>query len=112
MELRVTEDRNVVVLEVEGSIMGGPDAAQLSDEIHQKLLKDRKNFVVNLNAIDLINSTGLGILISNLTHVKNAGGDLRLCHTSDKIKQILHITKLSSVFQQFATVDEAVQSFV
>lgn len=111
MEVRVAEDRDVVVLEVEGSIMGGPDAAQLSDEIHQKLLDGRKNFVVNMGAIDLINSTGLGILISNLTHVKNAGGDLRLCNASEKIKQILHITKLSSVFKQYGSLDEAVQSF-
>ncbi len=111
MEVRVGEQSNVVVVEVSGSILGGPDAARISDEIHQKLLEGRKNFVIHMAAIDLINSTGLGILISNLTHVKNAGGDMRLSSASEKIRQILHITKLSNVFSQFENLPDAIKSF-
>jgi anti-sigma B factor antagonist len=64
-----------------------------------------------MQSVDLINSSGLGILIGNLTNVKNNGGDLRLARASDKVKQILQITKLITVFKLYSTVDEAVNSF-
>ncbi|NUM82300.1 STAS domain-containing protein [bacterium] len=111
MQLKVSELSGIVILEVQGNIMGGPDATLINDEIHKYMLQGKKNFVVNMQSIDLINSSGLGILISNLTTVKNGGGDLRLAQASDKIKQIFQITKLSTVFKQYSTVEDAVKSF-
>ncbi len=111
MEFKTLEKDGIVVMELRGSILGGPDASQLNDEVHRWIKDGRKNFVVNLQSVDLINSSGLGILISNLTNVKNNGGDLRLSNLSQKIRQIFHITKLSTVFKQFDTVEDAVKSF-
>ncbi|MBL7996284.1 STAS domain-containing protein [bacterium] len=111
MEFNTLEKNGIVVMEVRGSIMGGPDATQLNDEVHRWIKEGKKNFIVNLQSVDLINSSGLGILISNLTNVKNNGGDLRLSNLSQKIRQIFQITKLTSVFKQFETVDDAVKSF-
>ncbi|MBX7153292.1 STAS domain-containing protein [bacterium] len=111
MQLKVSEMSGIVILEVQGNIMGGPDAALINDEIHKYMLQGKKNFVVNMQSIDLINSSGLGILISNLTTVKNSGGDLRLAQASDKIKQIFQITKLSTVFKHYSTIEDAVKSF-
>ncbi|KAB2879340.1 STAS domain-containing protein [bacterium] len=111
MEFNTLEKNGIVIMEVCGSILGGPDATQLNDEVHRWIKEGKKNFIVNLQAVDLINSSGLGILISNLTNVKNNGGDLRLSNLSQKIRQIFQITKLASVFKQFETVDDAVKSF-
>lgn len=111
MEFNTVESKGIVVMELRGSIMGGPDATQLNDEVHRWIKDGRKNFVVNLQSVDLINSSGLGILISNLTNVKNNGGDLRLSNLSPKIRQIFQITKLATVFKQFETTDDAVRSF-
>lgn len=111
MEFNTVENKGIVVMELRGSIMGGPDATQLNDEVHRWIKDGRKNFVVNLQSVDLINSSGLGILISNLTNVKNNGGDLRLSNLSPKIRQIFQITKLATVFKQFETADDAVRSF-
>ena len=111
MEFTTLEKNGIVVVEVRGGIMGGPDASQLNDEVHRWIKEGKKNFVVNLQSVDLINSSGLGILISNLTNVKNNGGDLRLSNLSQKIKQIFQITKLATVFKQFETVEDAVKSF-
>jgi anti-sigma B factor antagonist len=111
MEFNTQEKNGIVVVELKGSIMGGPDASQLNDEVHRWIKEGKKNFIVNLQSVDLINSSGLGILISNLTNVKNNGGDLRLSNLSQKIKQIFQITKLATVFKQFDTVDDAVKSF-
>ena len=92
MEFTTLEKNGIVVVEVRGGIMGGPDATQLNDEVHRWIKDGKKNFVVNMQSVDLINSSGLGILISNLTNVKNNGGDLLLSHLSQKIKQIFQIT--------------------
>ncbi len=111
MEYQVNENLNVVVIKLQGNIMGGPDATQLNDEIHKLIKQNKKNFVVNMASVELINSSGLGILISNLTTVKNNGGDMRLSNLSAKIKQIFQITKLSTVFKQFETEEAGVKSF-
>jgi anti-sigma B factor antagonist len=111
MEYKISETAGVVLIRVEGNILGGPDASQLNDEVHRLLKENRRNFVVNVQSVDLINSSGLGILISNLTHVKNNGGDLRISNVTPKVKQILTMTKLVNVFKVFDTEEEAIASF-
>ena len=111
MEFKFSEITGVIVLEMRGNIVGGPAAIQLNDTVHKFIKEGKKNFVVNMDGVDLINSSGLGILISNLTNVKNNGGDLRLSHLSPKIRQIFQITKLSTVFKQYDTAEDAVKSF-
>jgi anti-sigma B factor antagonist len=55
-----------------------------------------------------MNSTGLGILISCLTTLKNAGGELKLSNVTDNIKSLLTITKLVTVFDTYDSSDEAI----
>ena len=58
-----------------------------------------------------MNSTGLGILISGLTTMRNNGGELKLANVTEKIQSLLTITKLITVFETFESVDQAVASF-
>ena len=111
MKLNHFNKGNVTVIEVEGKLMGGPDAVELHETLHALVEKDVKNIVLDLKGVDWINSSGLGILISGLTTVRNSGGDLCLAQPGDKIKNILTITKLSSVFNSFDVLDDAVASF-
>lgn len=111
MEFQISELEGISIIAPEGKILGGADAAQLNDIVH-KLIQEKKNkFIIDLKAVELVNSSGLGILISNLTNVKNNGGDLRLAQVNDKVRQILQITKLLTVFRLFDTLDDAVKSF-
>ncbi len=111
MQYHVHEAADIVVLRVDGNILGGPDASQLNDEVHRQLKQNRRNFVINIASVDLINSSGLGILIGNLTNVKNNGGDLRISNVTPKVRQIFTMTKLVNVFRIFDTEDQAVASF-
>lgn len=101
----------VVVLEPKGKIMGGPDASLLNDKLHEYIEADKKNIVIDLAKVDWMNSTGLGILISSYTTLRNNGGQLKLANVTDKIRSLLTITKLVSVFEAFDDVDSAVKSF-
>jgi len=111
MRLESRERDGVVVLDLQGKLMGGPDADLFKSTIHALLEKGSKKIVVNLHNIDWINSTGMGILISGYTTMRRSGGDLRLLHVSDKIQSILYVTKLNLIFKCYGDEDEAVASY-
>ena len=111
MRLSDREQDGVVVLEPSGKIMGGPDASLLHDKLYEFIEKDKKRVVIDLAHVDWMNSTGLGILISGYTTLRNTNGELKLANVTDKIQSLLTITKLVSVFEAYDSVDEAVQSF-
>ena len=110
MKLNQIEQDGVTVLHLEGKLMGGPDATELHETIHNLIENNVKSIVLDLDGVDWINSSGLGILISGLTTVRNNNGNLCLARPGDKIKNILTITKLSSVFSSFDDLDDAVNS--
>ena len=111
MKLSFREIGEVVVLEPKGKIMGGPDATLLHEQLHDCIKQNKKKVIIDLAKVDWMNSTGLGILISGLTTLKNNQGALKLANVTDKIQSLLAITKLVTVFDTYNSVDEAVASF-
>lgn len=91
--------------------MGGPAATGFHDEIKALIEKGKTNVVGDLSNVKFMNSSGLGIMISALTSLRNAGGDFKICGASDRIESLLMITKLITVFNHFKTLDEAVKSY-
>ena len=111
MKLSDRMEGNIAILEPKGKIMGGPDASLLNDKIHEYIENNQKNVVVDLSQVEWMNSTGLGILISGYTRLRNHEGVLKLANVTDKIQSLLTITKLVTVFETFDSVAEAVESF-
>ena len=111
MNYKVDEKYNCVVLTLKGNVMGGPDGAKLHDTLHELKEDGKTNVVVDLSKVKFMNSSGLGMLISAMTTMRNAGGDLRLANVADRIQSLLVITKLITVFKHFDSVEEAAQSF-
>lgn len=111
MKLTDRIENEIVILEPKGKIMGGPDASLLNDKIHEYIENNRNKVVVDLAKVEWMNSTGLGILISGYTRLRNHEGVLKLANVTDKIQSLLTITKLVTVFETFDSVDEAIKSF-
>lgn len=111
MNYSVNELYNAVVIKLKGNIMGGPDGAKLHGTLHELKESGKLNVVVDLARVKFMNSSGLGMLISGLTTMRNAGGDLRLANAADRIQSLLIITKLITVFKHFDSVDEAAASY-
>jgi len=111
MKLTSQKIEDVMVLEPKGKIMGGPDATLLHDQLHEFIDQNMKKVVIDLAKVDWMNSTGLGILISGLTTLRNNGGELKLANVTEKIQSLLTITKLITVFECFDSVEDAVASF-
>jgi len=111
MNLKEKEVAGVVVLELSGKLMGGPDATLLSEKLHNLVDQKKTKVVADLGKVSWMNSSGLGILIGGLTTMRNSGGDLKLANVTGKIESLLIITKLIKVFDNFENIDSAVTSF-
>lgn len=111
MNYNVDERYNSVVIKLKGNVMGGPDGSKLHDTLHDLKENNKANIVVDLSKVKFMNSSGLGMLISGMTTMRNAGGDLRLANVADRIQSLLVITKLITVFKHYDSVKEAVESY-
>ncbi len=101
---------DIVVFDLSGKIMGGDETTMFHGRIHEYMTQGKKNLVVDLAKVDWMNSVGLGMLISALTTVKNGGGRMVLANI-EKIKQILVITRLISVFENCDSREAAMAAF-
>ena len=102
---------DVVVLNLEGSLMGGPEAVTLNETVNRYLDEKTLKLVLNLKSVERVNSSGLGILIKALTTFKTNGGVLKLANVNPKVKNLLVITKLNTILDSYDSVDAAVKSF-
>jgi anti-sigma B factor antagonist len=109
--MNIREQYGTVIIELKGKLVGGPLAGQMERTLTNLLNQGKKQFVVDLSRITILNSSGMGILISGFSKVKESGGVLKLANVTGKIKGLLSITKLNSIFELYPSVDEAAQSF-
>lgn len=111
MRIKTSEKYDAVVITIKGNVMGGPEAQEFHQLLSDFLDSGKTNIVIDLGGVKFMNSTGLGMLISGYTSVKNKGGSLKLANATDKINSLLVITKLVTIFENFESVDAAVESF-
>ena len=98
MSISVKDQNGVVIISLVGKIMGGPEAGQINDQINALIDQNKKKIVIDLKEVEWMNSSGLGILIGAITTLKNNDGQLVLINVSDRIENLLKITKLINVF--------------
>lgn len=111
MNYSVNELYNAVVIKLKGNVMGGPDGAKLHDTLHDLKKNGKLNVIVDLARVKFMNSSGLGLLISAMTTMRNAGGDLRLANAADRIQSLLIVTKLITIFEHYDSVEAAATSY-
>lgn len=107
MKQTCIEDGDFTVIKLEGDIIGGPDASQLNNLVHDLVKEGKNRLIIDLSGVKLMSSSGLGILIGALTTVRQSGGDLMLVNVTERIQSLLTITKLISVFKTYKTVEDA-----
>ncbi|MCB9358244.1 MAG: STAS domain-containing protein [Calditrichaeota bacterium] len=111
MKVKTSELNGIYVVGLSGKIMGGPESVQFHDAMKQALAGNTKRVIIDLGEVEWMNSSGIGLLVSAYTTLKNAGAEMKLARTTDKIQSLLVITKLNSVFDSHDTVESAVKSF-
>jgi anti-sigma B factor antagonist len=102
---------DVTILDVEGKILLGEGDVQLKRKIDDLIERSRTKLVLNLANVPYMDSGGLGEIVRSYTTVKRAGGELKLLNATQRISDLLTITKLVTVFDIFEDEGAAVASF-
>lgn len=112
-ELEVTERQagDVTILDMNGSVRMGEGAISLRNSIRGLIDGGKKKILLNLGGVKNIDSSGIGELIANYTTISREGGQLKLLNLTDKIQNLLVITKLLTVFDSYDNETDALNSF-
>jgi len=111
MKVKGYEKDGVAIIEPEGKLMGGADTGELDEKLYALLGRGQLKVVVDLGKTDWMNSSGIAILIHHWRKFSDAGGKLKLANLTKKIEKIMIIAKLTTVFEVFDSLDEALASF-
>ena len=111
MNIKQNAKGDVMVLNLSGKIMGGPDHEKFMTEVKTLIAGGHVDVLLDMSKVSWVNSTGLGILVSGYHTLKKNGGRLKICQVSDRIDNILNVTQLKLVFETFDSCDEALASF-
>ena len=110
LTVSVKEMNRVDLVTVEGRV-DSSTAPDLGDALNKQIDGGSTHVVVDLSSVEYMSSAGLRELVSALKRVKTAGGDLRLCSPSDRVREVLELSGLDSIFQIFEDQVTAVGSF-
>jgi anti-sigma B factor antagonist len=102
---------DVLILDLHGKIMIGEGDDALREAITRIVDSGQSKILLNLADVPYVDSAGLGEIVRCYTTVSRKGGRLKLLNLTKKIKDLLSITKLLTVFETYDTEDEAVKSF-
>ena len=110
MTLKPRRLDDVVILDLSGRITIGEGTLVLRSEIQKLLDGGDTKFLLNLADVDYIDSSGLGELVTSFTTVRNKDGQLKLLNLTRRVRDLLQITKLLTVFDTFDNETQAVKS--
>ena len=102
---------DVTIVDISGRIVLGEESAALRNLVCDLLNKEQKKILFNLADVNYIDSSGLGHLVSAFTSVRKQGGELKLLKLTNKVQDLMQITRLYTVFDIMDDEAVAVKSF-
>ena len=110
LEINVSEMRRVQLLEVLGRV-DSTSASQLGEAMDKSINEGQMSIVLDLSGVEYMSSAGLREMVRVLKKVRRGSGDLRIANPSDRVKEVLELAGLDSIFEIYPTQVEAVGSF-
>jgi anti-sigma B factor antagonist len=110
MTIKARRIDDIVILDLGGRITIGEGTLILRNEIQKLLDAGNSKFLLNLADVDYIDSSGLGEFVTSFTTVRNKNGQLKLLNLTRRVRDLLQITKLLTVFDTFDNETEALKS--
>ena len=111
LDVKERQAGDVTILDLTGEVRIGEGSVALRDSIRKLADAGKKNVLLNLGGVKYIDSTGIGELIANYTTISRQGGHLKLLNLTDRVQNLLVITKLLTVFDSYDNEAEALKSF-
>jgi anti-sigma B factor antagonist len=112
MDLKIStrEVDGVTVVSCSGRIVFGDEATALRDTL-KKLLDSTQQILLNFSGVSYIDSGGLGTLVGVYSSARGAGADIKLTGLGQKLRDVLQVTKLVTVFEVYDTEPQAIAAF-
>ncbi|MGH9501448.1 MAG: STAS domain-containing protein [Terriglobales bacterium] len=110
LKLNTRVSNGVTIVDCNGRIVFGEESALLRDEL-KKLIGETRQIVLNLGGISYIDSGGLGTLVALYTTAQNAGGAVKLVNLTQRVGDLLQVTKLLTVFEVYDSEEKGIESF-
>jgi len=111
LNLNVRENSGVTVIEISGRLTLGEVATRLTDEVRRLIAAGKKSIILNLGGLTNMDSSGVGLLVSAFATVHREGGQLKLSNLTSRVKDLLLVTKLYTVFEVYEDEPAAIASF-
>ena len=111
LDVKERQAGDVTILDLRGEVRIGEGSIALRDAIRNLADTGKKRLLLNLAGVSYIDSSGIGELIANYTTVSRQGGQLKLLKLTDRVQNLLVITKLLTVFDAYEDEAEALKSF-
>ena len=102
--------KGVTIVDCNGRIVFGEESALLRDTL-KKLITENSQIILNLGGVTYIDSGGLGTLVALYTTAHNAGGSVKLANLTQRVGDLLQVTKLLTVFEVYDSEGKALESF-
>ncbi|MFN0150843.1 MAG: STAS domain-containing protein [bacterium] len=107
-----TRERDgVLIIDLEGKLMGGADSDSLREEFKRIADRGIKKVIINLEGVPWMNSSGLGVLLAAFIQIRKSGGEMRFLNTQERVRSILTTTKLEKMIEAFDNENTALASF-
>jgi len=111
LKLNRREREGIVILDLEGKILGGEDAEPLRAEIERVADGGCCRLLLNLAGVPWLNSSGLGVLLSGYLRLRGNGRAMKLLNVQERVREILTTTKLIHLLEVFDDEEKAIASF-
>ena len=111
LNIRERQAGDVTILDLEGKITIGEGSVGLRNAIRRLMQEGKKKILLNLSGVSYVDSSGIGELVSSYTTIGREGGQLKLLNLTQKIRDLLTITKLLTVFDTYDDESAALNSF-
>jgi anti-sigma B factor antagonist len=102
----LSKDEKAHYLHIEGDLIGDEVGPKLVEVVSDAIEEGAKTFVIDLSGVRYISSSGIGLLITMLTKMRNIGGEMYLTSPSEHVKKLLIITKLNNIFSVFDSLKD------
>jgi anti-sigma B factor antagonist len=113
MQLHMVEKliSGVMVLDLRGRITLGEETEALRERVRQLVEAGHTQLILNLEEVSYIDSVGLSTLVASYTSARRQGGNVKLLKLTKRVHDLLQITRLSTVFETYDTLEDATRSF-
>ena len=111
LNIRERQAGDVTILDMDGKITIGEGSVALRSAVRRLIEENKKKILLDLSNVGYVDSSGIGELVSSFTTVNREGGQLKLLNLTQKIKDLLAITKLLTVFDTYTDESSALNSF-